>query len=110
MSEFHRMITYLYLYEQGVKSRNIGFAKVEKRDQRCLLEIHMKNTGYSLSPVKVYFYLQKQEQLAGISLGNFSLTRGNGDFKTVLNAESLMDSGYPLDAVKGSLFPSAPCW
>lgn len=105
MSEFHRMITYLYLYEQGVKSRNIGFAKVEKRDQRCLLEIHMKNTGYSLSPVKVYFYLQKQEQLAGISLGNFSLTRGNGDFKTVLNAESLMDSGYPLDAVKGVFIP-----
>ncbi len=53
MSEFRRIITYLYLYEEGVKGRNIGFAKVEKREQRCLLEIHMKNTGYSLSPIPV---------------------------------------------------------
>lgn len=67
MSEFRRMITYLYLYERGVKSRNIGFAKIEKRDMRCLVEIHMKNTGCSLSPVPVYFYVQKKEHLVGIS-------------------------------------------
>ena len=105
MSEFHRMITYLYLYEQGVKNRNIGFAKVEKREQRCFLEIHMKNTGYSLCPVPVYFYVQQQEKLVGIPLGNFSLTRGNGEFKTVLDAERLKDSPYTLDAVKGVYIP-----
>lgn len=105
MSEFHRMITYLYLYEQGTKSRNTGFAKVEKREQRCLLEIHMKNTGCSLSPVPVYFYVQKESQLAGILLGNFSLTRGSGDFKTILDAKNLKDSGYKLDNVKGIYIP-----
>lgn len=105
MSEFHRMITYLYLYEQGTKSRNTGFAKVEKREQRCLLEIHMKNTGCSLSPVPVYFYVQRESQLAGILLGNFSLTRGSGDFKTILDAKNLKDSGYKLDNVKGIYIP-----
>lgn len=105
MSEFHRMITYLYLYEQGTKSRNTGFAKVEKREQRCLLEIHMKNTGCSLSPVPVYFYVQKESQLAGIPLGNFSLTRGSGDFKTILDAKNIKDSGYGLDIVKGIYIP-----
>lgn len=105
MSEFHRMITYLYLYEQEFKSRNIGFAKIEKRDQRCLLEIHMKNTGCSMSPVPVYFYLQKGGHLAGIPLGNFTLSRGSGDFKTVLDAENLNDTGYPLDDVKGIYIP-----
>lgn len=105
MSEFHRMITYLYLYEQGTKSRNTGFAKVEKREQRCLLEIHMKNTGCSLSPVPVYFYVQKESQLAGIQLGNFSLTRGSGDFKTILDAKNIKDSGYELDNVKGIYIP-----
>lgn len=105
MSEFHRMITYLYLYEQGTKSRNVGFAKVERRDQRCLLEIHMKNTGCSLSPVPVYFYMQKEELLAGISLGNFSLTRGSGDFKTVLETKNFKGSGYNIDDVKGIYIP-----
>lgn len=105
MSEFHRMITYLYLYEQGTKSRNVGFAKIEKRDQRCVLEIHMKNTGCSLSPVPVYFYVQKGELLAGISLGNFSLNRGSGDYKTVLEAKNLKESGYGIDDVKGIYIP-----
>ncbi len=105
MSEFHRMITYLYLYEQGTKSRNVGFAKIERRDQRCLLEIHMKNTGCSLSPVPVYFYMQKEDLLAGISLGNFSLTRGSGDFKTVLETKNFKDSGYNIDDVKGIYIP-----
>lgn len=105
MSEFHRMITYLYLYEQGMKNRNIGFAKVERREQRCLLEIHMKNTGYSLSPIPVYFYVEKGAKLAGIPLGNFGLTRGSGDFKAVLDANNLKDSGYGLDSVKGIYIP-----
>ena len=105
MSEFHRMITYLYLYEQGTKSRNVGFAKVERREHRCLLEIHMKNTGCSLSPVPVYFYAQRESQLAGILLGNFSLTRGSGDFKAILDAKNLKDSGYALDSVKGIYIP-----
>lgn len=105
MSEFHRMITYLYLYEQGTKSRNVGFAKIERRDQRCFLEIHMKNTGCSLSPVPVYFYVQKDELLAGISLGNFSLTRGSGDFKTVLETKNFKESGYNIDDVKGIYIP-----
>ena len=105
MSGFHRMITYLYLYEQGTKSRNIGFAKIERRDQRCLLEIHMKNTGCSLSPVPVFLYVQNGTQLTGILLGNFTLTRGSGDFKTVIDAENLKDSGYGLDDVKGIYVP-----
>lgn len=105
MSGFHRMITYLYLYEQGTKSRNIGFAKVERRDQRCLLEIHMKNTGCSLSSVPIFLYVQKNAQLAGILLGNFTLTRGSGDFKAVINAENLKESGYKLDDVKGIYIP-----
>lgn len=105
MSGFHRMITYLYLYEQGTKSRNIGFAKIERRDQRCLLEIHMKNTGCSLSPVPIFLYVPKNAQLAGILLGNFTLARGSGDFKTVIDAENLKDSGYKLDDVKGIYIP-----
>ncbi len=105
MSGFHRMITYLYLYEQGTKSRNIGFAKIERRDQRCLLEVHMKNTGCSLSPVPIFLYVPKNAQLAGILLGNFTLARGSGDFKTVIDAENLKDSGYKLDDVKGIYIP-----
>ena len=65
----------------------------------------MKNTGCSTSPVPVYFYVQQETRLAGIPLGNFSLTRGSGDFKTILDAENLKDSGYRLQDVKGIYIP-----
>ena len=105
MSGFHRMITYLYLYEQGQKGRNAGFAKIEKRDARCLAEIHMKNTGYSSPSLPVYFYVQKQGKLPGIPLGNMDLSRGSGDFKILLDAEDLLGSGYSLADVKGIFLP-----
>lgn len=105
MSEFHRMITYLYLYEQEIKRHNVGFSKIEKRDQQCLVEIHMKNTGQNASSIPVYFYAQNQQQFPGILLGNMGFSRGNGDFKTILKGETLMDSGYTLDDVKGIYIP-----
>lgn len=105
MSEFHRMITYLNLYEQGSKNRNIGFAKIEKRENRCLIEIHMKNTGYSTAPIPVYFYTRKQQTLPGILLGSMGLSHGNGDYKVILNAENLADSGYSLEDIKGIFIP-----
>lgn len=105
MSEFHRMITYLYLYERGIKRHNVGFAKIEKRDSQCLVEIHMKNTGHSLSPIPVYFYAENQQKFPGILLGTMGLSRGNGDFKTILKGEPLSDSGYRLDDISGIFIP-----
>lgn len=105
MSEFHRMITYLYLYEGNNKTRNIGFAKIEKRDQQCLIEIHMKSTGYSQENLPVYFYTRKGTQFPGILLGHLSLIRGSGDFKAVLDSENLNASGFCLSDIKGLFLP-----
>lgn len=105
MSEFHRMITYLYLYEDNHKTRNTGYAKIEKRDNRCLIEIHMKSTGYSVSSVPVYFYTQRNNSFPGILLGELSLSHGNGDFKETFDSSSLADSGLPLSDVKGIYIP-----
>lgn len=105
MSEFHRMVTYLYLYERGAKRHNVGFAKIEKRDSQCLIEIHMKNTGHSIPSAPVYFYARRQQKLPGILLGNMGLSRGNGDFKVILKGEPLAGSSYSLDDVKGIYIP-----
>lgn len=105
MSEFHRMVTYLYLYERGIKRHNVGFAKIEKRDSQCLIEIHMKNTGHSISSAPVYFYARNQQMLPGILLGNMGLTRGNGDFKVNLKGEPFAGGNYSLDDVKGIYIP-----
>lgn len=105
MSEFHRIITYLYLYEDNHKTRNVGFAKIEKRDAQCRIEIHMKNTGYNLSNLPVYFYTQKDTHFPGIPIGSINLVRGTGDFTGIFNAENLADTGYALSCIKGIFVP-----
>ena len=105
MSAFHRMVTYLHLYEHNTKGRNTGFAKIAKKGNTCLVEIHMKNTGYSISPIPVYFYAQKEQGFQGILLGNMSLVRGNGDFKAALEERDLSGSGYTLEDIKGIFLP-----
>ena len=105
MSEFHRMITYLYLYEHGTKRHNVGFAKIEKRGGQCLVEIHMKNTGHTSSLAPVYFYATSRGRHPGILLGTMGLPRGSGDFKTILKGETLADSNYSLEDIKGIFIP-----
>lgn len=105
MSEFHRMITYLYLYEHGTKRHNVGFAKIEKRGGQCLVEIHMKNTGHTSSLAPVYFYATSRGKHPGILLGTMGLPRGSGDFKTILKGETLADSNYSLDDIRGIFIP-----
>ena len=105
MSAFHRMVTYLHLYDHNIKGRNIGFAKIEKQNGKCRIEIHMKNTGYSISPIPVYFYTQNQQSFHGILLGDMELARGNGDFKAILTDEDWAENGYSLENVKGIFIP-----
>ena len=105
MSEFRRMITYLYLYEQGAKRHNVGFAKIEKRGKSCLVEIHMKNTGHSTPSIPVYFYARNNQRLPGILIGSMGLSRGNGDFKAVLEEEPFAGTIYGLEDIKGIFLP-----
>jgi len=65
-----RMVTYLYLYEGSQKTRNVGYAKIEKRDAHYRVEIHMKNTGLMEHDIPVYFYAQNTNGFPGILLGS----------------------------------------
>lgn len=105
MSEFRRMITYLYLYEQGAKRHNVGFAKIEKRGKSCLIEIHMKNTGHSTPSIPVYFYARNNQRLPGILIGSMGISRGTGDFKAVLEEEPFAGTVYCLEDIKGIFLP-----
>lgn len=105
MSEFHRMVTYLYLYEGSQKTRNVGYAKIEKKDAQCRIEIHMKNTGLMEHDIPVYFYTQKNDQLPGISLGFMSFVRGAGEFREVFDTADISGSGYGISTIKGIFCP-----
>lgn len=67
-----RFIRYLYEYEQGKRTRNVGFVKVEMEDTQSVLQIHGKGLrlkgGDALS---VGLFFEENGTVWNVSQGNF---------------------------------------
>lgn len=103
MSEFQRFVTYINLYEENNKIRNIGFAKIENRNGKCKIEIHIRGTGYTGISCPVYLFVRKENGMEGISVGKLQLKNGVGDGRYLVDGENICQSGHPLEQVKGFL-------
>ncbi len=65
-----RFIRYLYEYEQGKRMRNVGFVKVEKDDEQCMVHIHGK--GFHMGDqgsLKIYLIFEEDGECAGVWQG-----------------------------------------
>ena len=104
MAEYHRFISYIYLYERGVKTMNTGFAKVESRNSQCLISVSMKNMYHeSHAKFSVYMFVRKDGRLQGILLGELSTAQSCGEFSCVTDPDNIQSSGYTLEDVKGMI-------
>ena len=65
-----RFIRYLYEYEQGKRLRNVGFVKVEQKDEDCTLNIHGKGLHMKGErKLDLYLFLDEGDGCAGIWQG-----------------------------------------
>ena len=102
MSDYKRLVAYIYAYEKEQKGNNVGFAKIEARNGECRIGIHLRGiyTG-TQSPLKAFAFVRRSSGIYGILLGEFRIVNGVGDFKSVTDAENLMDTGISLDDIGG---------
>ncbi|MDD4371385.1 MAG: DUF6128 domain-containing protein [Anaerostipes sp.] len=70
MSEYQRIVSYLYEYNHGVKGANVGFARIEKRQNQIKVYFHVKTNEQAL-PYKIYFYHFHEGAMEGILLDSF---------------------------------------
>ena len=65
-----RFIRYLYEYEQGKRLRNVGFVKVEQKDEDCTLSIHGKGLHMKGErKLTVYLFFNAGNECVGIWQG-----------------------------------------
>lgn len=67
MSDYQRIVSYLYEYHHGIKGANVGFAKIEKRKDQLKIYFHVKTKEQSLE-YQIYFYRFHQGTMQGIFL------------------------------------------
>jgi hypothetical protein len=80
MSDYERMVSYFYRYENGTKSRNAGFGKVECRQEK--LRVTMDLTDESVvEPIALQLYLYRYDK-GKMHLTNLcSANMQNGELK-----------------------------
>ena len=62
MSEYRRLISYLYAYDAGVKTINVGFAKAELRNGRLKLIVDVKNVMFGQNKADINFFYRKNSE------------------------------------------------
>ena len=97
MSNYRRLISYIYAYEGGVKGKNIGFAKIETRGSQCKVTVSAKRIYVGGNDIGVYLLSGDQE----IYLGNIFVRGGSGEFRTSVSAEDIENSGVSMDQCYG---------
>ncbi len=100
MSQYQRMVSYLYEYKQGVKGVNVGYVRIEQRGTGCRISLQMRGRNLGqLSDVSVF-----RQGVTGIRYYTIgTLTERNGDYRCRIETESenLLGSGITLSDVDG---------
>ncbi|MCD8084196.1 MAG: DUF6128 domain-containing protein [Clostridiales bacterium] len=97
MSQYRRLISYIYAYEGGVKGKNIGYAKIEVRGGQCRIQVSVKKIYVGSSEVGVYLLTPGEE----LFLGRIFVRNGVGEYRSQVSAENIEGSGCGIDQCYG---------
>ena len=97
MSNYRRLISYIYAYEGGVKGKNIGFAKIEIRNGQCRIHVNVKRIFLGNNDIGVYLLSPQKE----ILLGRIFIRNGAGEFRINVNAGDVENSGCGMEQCYG---------
>ncbi len=97
MSNYRRLISYIYAYEGGIKGKNIGFAKIEARNGQCKIQVSVKKVYVGNNDMGVYLLAGSDQ----ILLGKIFIRNGAGEFRAVVSVGNVENSGFSMDQCYG---------
>lgn len=101
MADYKRLVSYMYNYEDGQKGTNVGYARVESRNGKCMVYIRIRVPSLSGKDLKVYFFKRDGYSIEGIPLGVLSVKNGVGQFRTSTDSNNIMSTSYTLEDIGG---------
>lgn len=101
MSGIKRFITYIYVYENGNRGINTGFAKIEIRGNECRVEIHLRTVSKTMGNCKIHLFTENGGGLLSFLIGEMKIMNGNGDYGTIIKADKIGASDYSFNDMEG---------
>lgn len=101
MPVYQRMVSYLYEYRGGEKGGNVGYARVEIREEiaKMIVSIRLRRDVSAVCPVE--FYYRKGKQAYRIPVGEVRLTGGRAEERLLLSGTGLGLQGLPAAQMGG---------
>ena len=103
MSDYSRFVSYMYLYENGLKTMNAGFVKVESRNGQCRIGLSLKNVYTGLERCQVYMFIRFGQELRGVYIGDVQIKNHGSDWNFRTDTVNIAGSGYRLDQMSGMI-------
>lgn len=103
MSDYSRFVSYIYLYENGIKTMNAGFVKVESRAGQCRISMMLKNVYTGLEQCQVYMFIRFGQDLRGVYMGDVQIKNHSGEWNYRTDTSNMAGSGYRLDQMSGMI-------
>ncbi len=104
MSDYKRLVSYIYSYPGGVKDKNVGFAKAEVRNGQMKLHISLRGV-YTDAAATFGIYLlmngTHDSSLQPVYLGNAIVNAGQATYEDLCNAANINQSGYCFSDICG---------
>ncbi|MFT4144983.1 MAG: DUF6128 domain-containing protein [Mobilitalea sp.] len=103
MADYKRMVSYMYQYENGVKRKNVGYARIEAKGGQCKITLHMQLLGQLDSIFPTYLIQRNQQNMELVYLGDTMLKNQIMDSRLLANEANIMNSGHTLADMGGLL-------
>lgn len=106
MTDYKRLVSYIYAYPGGVRDKNVGFAKAEVRNGQFKLTVSVKGV-YTDTPELFGVYVMvdgKKHQPGGFTLlktGTVMVNQGIGQYQDLFNPMNINQSGYTFEDISG---------
>lgn len=103
MSDYRRFVSYMYLYENNIKSMNAGFLKVESRNGQCRFNLTLKNVYTITGKCSVYLFMREGDELRGVYMGEIQIKNHGSQWNFCTDSQNIAGAGYSLDHMSGMI-------
>ena len=101
MADYKRMVSYMYAYENGLKRKNVGFARVETRNGQRKFTLHVQMAGQPDSIVPTYLVFRDNKEIGVVYLGDSLLKNHVVDSKLIVKEADINEAAKGLGKACG---------
>lgn len=103
LADYKRFVSYMYVYTNGIKRKNVGYARVEVRNGECRFKIYMQMEGVSEGIFPTYLIYRPTGDMELVYIGDCMAKNQLMDGRLTVDENNVMGSGYKFLDMGGIL-------